>query len=79
MLEIAPELAPASFGTRSAKSSARPRSEVASSHADWDQSTIVGSVRAKDVYDEKDGRLYDEKKSNAKGKGKAWKRLLCIG
>ena len=76
MLEIAPELAPASFGTRSAKSSAR---QVAS-QADWDQSTIAGSVRAKDVYDEKDGRVHDEKKkSNAKGKGKAWKRLLCIG
>ena len=78
MLEIAPELAPASFGTRSAKTSARPRSEVAS-QADWDQSTIAGSVRGKDVYDEKDGRVHDEKKSNAKGKGKAWKRLLCIG
>ena len=78
MLEIAPELAPASFGTRSAKSSARPRSEVAS-HADWDQSTIAGSVRGKDIYDEKDRRVHDEKKSNAKGKGKAWKRLLCIG
>ncbi|KAI5832951.1 hypothetical protein K523DRAFT_324967 [Schizophyllum commune Tattone D] len=77
VLEIAPELAPASLGTRSAKSSARPRSEVAF-QADWDQATIAGSVRGKDIYDEKDRRVHDEKKSNAKGKGKAWKRLLCI-